>query len=133
MHVYRGTDGSGALSTVRALGRFPTERGGGKHINRRLAYVAVSLARYDARIYTNHKSQPDSNWTWTIVVVFEIVHDGTTGYGLGTPLFEHMEQISYGEQRETKNGARQVEVMADATLETPMHPREQMKSFGDMS
>jgi ATP-dependent exoDNAse (exonuclease V) alpha subunit len=33
-----------------------TEQGGEKLINRRLAYVAVSRARYDAQIYTNDKA-----------------------------------------------------------------------------
>ena len=33
-----------------------TEQAGEKLVNRRLAYVAVSRGRYDAQIYTNHKS-----------------------------------------------------------------------------
>ena len=34
-----------------------TEQAGEKLVNRRLAYVAVSRGRYDAQIYTNHKTQ----------------------------------------------------------------------------
>jgi len=33
-----------------------TEQAGEKLVNRRLAYVAVSRARYDAQMYTNDKS-----------------------------------------------------------------------------
>ncbi len=39
----------------RVLIHVDTEQGGEKLINRRLAYVAVSRARYDAQIYTNDK------------------------------------------------------------------------------
>jgi conjugative relaxase-like TrwC/TraI family protein len=41
----------------RVLIHVDTERGGEKLVNRRLAYVAVSRARYDAQIYTNDKVQ----------------------------------------------------------------------------
>jgi hypothetical protein len=44
-----------------------------------------------------------------------------------------MKQISYGKQRETKNSAPEIEVMTNALLEPPMHPRKQVKGFGDMS
>jgi len=44
-----------------------------------------------------------------------------------------MKQISYGKQRETKNGTPEIEVMTNAMLEPPMHPRKQVKCFGDMS
>ncbi len=40
----------------RVLIHVDTEQGGEKLINRRLAYVAVSRARYDAQIYTNDKA-----------------------------------------------------------------------------
>ena len=40
----------------RVLIHVDTERGGEKLINRRLAYVAVSRARYDAQIYTNDET-----------------------------------------------------------------------------
>jgi conjugative relaxase-like TrwC/TraI family protein len=40
----------------RVLIHVDTEHGGEKLINRRLAYVAVSRARYDAQIYTNDKT-----------------------------------------------------------------------------
>jgi hypothetical protein len=43
-----------------------------------------------------------------------------------------MKQISYGEQRETKNGAPQIEVMTNAMLVAPMHPRKQLECFGEM-
>jgi len=33
-----------------------TEQGGEKLVNRRLAYVAVSRGRYDAKLYTNDKT-----------------------------------------------------------------------------
>ena len=41
----------------RVLIHVSTEQGGEKLINQRLAYVAVSRARYDAQIYTNDKRQ----------------------------------------------------------------------------
>ena len=40
----------------RVLIHVDTEQGGEKLVNRRLAYVAVSRARYDAQIYTNDKA-----------------------------------------------------------------------------
>jgi len=40
----------------RVLVHVDTEQGGEKLINRRLAYVAVSRARYNAQIYTNDKT-----------------------------------------------------------------------------
>ncbi len=40
----------------RVLIHVDTEHGGEKLVNRRLAYVAVSRARYDAQIYTNDKT-----------------------------------------------------------------------------
>jgi hypothetical protein len=44
-----------------------------------------------------------------------------------------MKQISYGKQRETKNSTPEIEIMTNALLEPPMHPRKQMKCFADMS
>jgi hypothetical protein len=44
-----------------------------------------------------------------------------------------MDQISYGKQRETKNGTPEIEVMTNAMFKPPMHPRKQVKCFGDMS
>ncbi len=43
-----------------------------------------------------------------------------------------MKQISQGKQRETKNGTPEVEVMTNATLISPMHPRKEVKGFTDM-
>jgi hypothetical protein len=44
-----------------------------------------------------------------------------------------MKQISYRKQRETKNSTPEIEVMTNAMLEPPMHPRKQVKRFADMS
>jgi hypothetical protein len=44
-----------------------------------------------------------------------------------------MKQISYGKQCETKDGTPEIEIMANALLEPPMHPRKQMKFFADVS
>jgi hypothetical protein len=44
-----------------------------------------------------------------------------------------VKQISYGEQRETKNSTPKIEVMINAVWATPIHPREQVKCFGEMS
>jgi ATP-dependent exoDNAse (exonuclease V) alpha subunit len=41
----------------RVLIHVDTEQAGEKLINRRLAYVAVSRGRYDAKLYTNDKGQ----------------------------------------------------------------------------
>ena len=41
----------------RVLVNVDTQRAAEKLVNRRLAYVAVSRGRYDAQIYTNHKTQ----------------------------------------------------------------------------
>jgi hypothetical protein len=43
-----------------------------------------------------------------------------------------MKQISYGKQRETKNGTPEIEVMADAMFKPPLHPRKQVKCLADM-
>jgi hypothetical protein len=44
-----------------------------------------------------------------------------------------MMQISYGKQSDAKNNAPKIQVMTRAMLEPPMHPRKQMKCFGDVS
>ncbi|MHB8527720.1 MAG: MobF family relaxase [Candidatus Acidiferrales bacterium] len=57
-HGYAVTSHSSQGQTAdRVLIHVDTEQAGEKLINRRLAYVAVSRARYDARIYTNNKAQ----------------------------------------------------------------------------
>jgi len=56
-HGYAVTSYSSQGQTAdRVLIHVDAEHGGEKLINRRLAYVAVSRARYDAQIYTNDKS-----------------------------------------------------------------------------
>ncbi len=44
-----------------------------------------------------------------------------------------MKQISNRKQGEAKNGTPEVEVVTVAVLLSPMHPRKQVKCFGDMS
>ena len=44
-----------------------------------------------------------------------------------------MNQISDGKQRKTKNSTPEIEVMTDAMLKPPVHPRKQVKCFADMS
>jgi len=44
-----------------------------------------------------------------------------------------MTQISYGKQCETKNRTPKIEIMTNALLEPPMHPRKQMKCFADLT
>lgn len=57
-HGYAVTSHSSQGQTAdRVLIHVDTEAAGEKLINQRLAYVAVSRARYDAQIYTNDKSQ----------------------------------------------------------------------------
>lgn len=57
-HGYAVTSHSSQGQTAdRVLIHIDTEQAGGKLINRRLAYVAVSRGRYDAQIYTNDKAQ----------------------------------------------------------------------------
>ncbi len=43
-----------------------------------------------------------------------------------------MEQISYRKRHEAKNGTAEIEVMTNTMLGAPIHPRKQMKCFGDM-
>jgi hypothetical protein len=51
---------------------------------------------------------------------------------LGVPFGQHMKQISDGKQRETKNSTPEVEVVTDAILQAPLHPRKQVKRLADM-
>jgi hypothetical protein len=44
-----------------------------------------------------------------------------------------MKQVSYRKQGEAKNGTPEIEVMTNAMLKPPMHPREHVKRFKDMS
>jgi len=44
-----------------------------------------------------------------------------------------MKQISYGKQREPQNGTPEIEVVTNTMLESPMHPRKQVKCFADMT
>ena len=46
---------------------------------------------------------------------------------------KRMKQISYWKQRETKNSTPEIEVMTNAVWATPIHRREQVKCFGEMS
>jgi hypothetical protein len=41
--------------------------------------------------------------------------------------------LSHGKQRETKNSTPEIEVMTNAVWATPIHSREQVKCFGEMS
>src|SRR5258708_39334371 len=52
---------------------------------------------------------------------------------LGVPFCKRMKQISHGKQGETKNSTPKVYVVTDAVLLSPVHPRKQVKCFGDMS
>jgi hypothetical protein len=46
---------------------------------------------------------------------------------------QRMQQISCWKQRDTKNGAPKIDVMANAVLAAPVHRRKQVKCFKDMS
>jgi hypothetical protein len=54
-------------------------------------------------------------------------------YMLVASLCNGMKQIPYREQRDTKNRTPQIEVMTNATLESPLHRRKQLKCFEDVS
>jgi len=43
-----------------------------------------------------------------------------------------MKQVPNGKQHETKDSTPEVEVMTDAMLRAPLHPRKQMKGFAEM-
>jgi hypothetical protein len=47
-------------------------------------------------------------------------------------LCKRMEHVSDGKQRNSKNGAHQIKVMASAVIEPPMHPGEDVDCFTDM-
>jgi hypothetical protein len=44
-----------------------------------------------------------------------------------------LKQISCGKQGETNNSTPEIEIMTNAVLKPPMHPRKQVKGFEDMS
>lgn len=44
-----------------------------------------------------------------------------------------MKQIADWRQRKSKHDTPQIDVVADAVLKSPMHAREQVKCFRDMS
>ena len=46
---------------------------------------------------------------------------------------QRMQQISCWKQRDTKNGAPKIDVMANAVLAAPVHRRKQVKCFKDIS
>jgi hypothetical protein len=46
---------------------------------------------------------------------------------------QRMQQISCWKQRDTKNGAPKIDVMANAALAAPVHRRKQVECFKDMS
>jgi hypothetical protein len=52
---------------------------------------------------------------------------------LGMSLCKRMKQISLGKQRHTKNSTPEIEVMSNAMLPSPMHPRKQAECFAGMS
>src|SRR5438046_6179789 len=52
---------------------------------------------------------------------------------LRLPLRKRTDQISYWEQSKTKDRTREVEVMANTALSSPMHRMKYVKSFGDMN
>src|SRR5260370_30254463 len=51
---------------------------------------------------------------------------------LGVPLCERVKQVPNGKQGEAKNSAPEVEVVTDAMLRAPVHPRKQVKRFAEM-
>src|SRR5713226_3303562 len=52
---------------------------------------------------------------------------------LGVSLGQRMKQVPNRKQREAKDGTPEIEVMTNAMLQPPIHPRKQVKCFGDMS
>jgi hypothetical protein len=52
---------------------------------------------------------------------------------LGAPVRQRMKQIPSGKQCETEGGTPEIEVMANAGFEPPVHPSKQAKCFADMS
>jgi hypothetical protein len=51
----------------------------------------------------------------------------------GATPYQRMQQISCWKQRDTKNRAPKIDVMANAVLAAPVHRRKQVKCFKDMS
>jgi hypothetical protein len=41
--------------------------------------------------------------------------------------------MSYGKQKDTQNSAPEIEVMTNAVLEPPVHPRKKLKCFANVS
>jgi hypothetical protein len=52
---------------------------------------------------------------------------------LGVPVRQRMKQIPSGKQCEADGSAPEIEVMANAGFEPPVHPGKQAKCFADMS
>ena len=52
---------------------------------------------------------------------------------LGVPVRQRMKQIPSGKQCETDGSTPEIEVMASAGFEPPVHPGKQAKCFADMS
>ena len=58
-------------------------------------------------------------------------HDGANCSGL--LLHNRVKQIPYWKQRKAENSTPEIEVMSNAMLAPPTHPRKQVKRFADMS
>ena len=54
-------------------------------------------------------------------------------YGKSAAAIKRMKQISCRKHRQTENSANQIKIMTDAMLASPMHPRQQVECFTDMS
>src|SRR5216684_2410219 len=52
---------------------------------------------------------------------------------LSASLCNRVKQITHEEQRETKNSTGEIEIVTNAMLAPPVHPRKQLKCFGHMS
>ena len=46
---------------------------------------------------------------------------------------ERMNQVPYGKKRDAKYSTQQIDVMTNAILKSPAHPRQQMKCLANMS
>jgi len=53
-------------------------------------------------------------------------------YTLCVALGQRMKQVPNRKQRETKNSTSEVEVVTDAMIRSPLHPRKQMECFENM-
>jgi hypothetical protein len=58
--------------------------------------------------------------------------EGEPQQTLGASHCKRLKQIAHGKQRETKNSTPEVQVMADAMLKPPMHPRKQVNGFAEV-